>query len=164
MQETLDLNMLVNYILPSYQNLVSLHSKGKIMATVYTEYLGELRTKARHVQSGNELITDAPTDNHGRGEAFSPTDTLATSLGSCMLTIIGISARNYGFNIDGTKLNITKIMANDPRRVSEIILEFQFPANNYTEKEKDIIYAAAKGCPVARSLHPDLKQTIIMTY
>jgi putative redox protein len=134
------------------------------MATIYTEYLGELRTKARHLQSGNELITDAPLDNQGRGEAFSPTDTLAASLGSCMLTIIGIAARTYGFNIDGTKLNITKIMANDPRRVSEVILEFGFPHNNYSQKEKDIIYASAKGCPVARSLHPDLKQTIIMNY
>ena len=134
------------------------------MPTVYTEYLGDLRTKALHLQSGNELITDAPLDNQGRGEAFSPTDTLATSLGSCMLTIIGIAARAHGFDIDGTKLNITKKMANDPRRVSEIVLEFQFPHNNYSEKERGIIYAAAIGCPVARSLHPDLKQTIIMNY
>jgi uncharacterized OsmC-like protein len=134
------------------------------MATVYTEYPGELRTKALHVQSGNILITDAPLDNQGRGEAFSPTDTLAASLGSCMLTIIGIAARTHGFNIDGTKLNITKIMANDPRRVSEVVLEFQFPNNNYTAKEKEIIFLAAKGCPVARSLHPDLKQSIVMNY
>jgi putative redox protein len=134
------------------------------MPTVHTEYLGDLRTKARHLQSGNELITDAPLDNQGRGEAFSPTDTLATSLGSCMLTIIGIAARNKGFSIDGTKLDITKVMANDPRRVSEVVLEFNFPHNNYSEKEKEIISAAAKGCPVARSLHPDLKQTIIMNY
>jgi len=134
------------------------------MATIQTEYLGELRTKALHLQSGNVLITDAPLDNQGKGEAFSPTDTLATSLGSCMLTIIGIAARAHGFSIDGTKLDITKIMANDPRRVSEIVVEFTFPDNNYTEKEKSLIYAAAKGCPVARSLHPDLKQTIIMNY
>jgi uncharacterized OsmC-like protein len=134
------------------------------MATVYTEYLGDLRTKALHVQSGNVLITDAPLDNQGRGEAFSPTDMLAASLGSCMLTIIGIAARTHGFNIDGTKLNITKIMASDPRRVSEVVLEFQFPHNNYSAKEKEIILLAAKGCPVARSLHPDLKQSIIMNY
>lgn len=134
------------------------------MATIHTEYLGDLRTKAVHLQSGNVLITDAPLDNQGKGEAFSPTDTLATALGSCMLTIIGIAARTHGFNIDGTKLDITKIMANDPRRVSEVILEFNFPKNNYSDKEKEFIYAAAKGCPVAKSLHPDLKQTIIMNY
>ncbi len=134
------------------------------MPTIHTEYLGDLRTKALHLQSGNVLITDAPLDNQGRGEAFSPTDTLATSLGSCMLTIIGIAARAHGFSIDGTKLDITKIMASDPRRVSEVILEFSFPHNNYSDREKELIYAAAKGCPVARSLHPDLKQTIIMNF
>jgi len=134
------------------------------MPTIYTEYLGDLRTKALHLQSGNILITDAPLDNQGKGEAFSPTDTLATALGSCMLTIMGIAAGTHGFNIDGTKLTITKIMANDPRRVSEVILEFELPQNSYSEKEKEIIYKAAKGCPVARSLHPDLKQTIIMNY
>ena len=134
------------------------------MPTIYTEYLGDLRTKALHLQTGNILITDAPLDNQGKGEAFSPTDTLATALGSCMLTIMGIAARTHGFNIDGTKLTITKIMANDPRRVSEVILEFELAQNSYSEKEKGIIYKAAKGCPVARSLHPDLKQTIIMNY
>jgi putative redox protein len=108
------------------------------MPTVYTEYLGDLGIKARHLQSGNELITDAPLDNQGRGEAFSPTDTLATALGSCMLTIIGIAARTHGFNIDETKLNVTKIMANDPQRVSKVVLEFQFPHNNYSEKEKKL--------------------------
>lgn len=132
--------------------------------TVNTIYLGELRTEATHVQSGNKLITDAPLDNKGKGEAFSPTDLLATSLGSCMLTIMGISAREHGFNIDGTKVNIWKIMESNPRRVGEVKIEFNFPKKNYSEKEKKFIEKAAHTCPVNLSLHPDLKKTIIFNY
>ncbi|HAL65647.1 MAG TPA: osmotically inducible protein OsmC, partial [Bacteroidales bacterium] len=87
------------------------------MITIETIYLGELRTKATHLQSGNSIITDAPLDNQGKGEAFSPTDLLAAALASCMLTIMGIAARTHGFNIDGTKAEITKIMESNPRRV-----------------------------------------------
>lgn len=134
------------------------------MITVETKYLGELRTEARHVRSGNKLITDPPIDNQGKGEAFSPTDLLATSLGSCMMTLIGIASRTHHFNVDGTQVRITKIMAENPRRVHEVIVEFDFPANNFTDKEKTIIENAAKTCPVAKSLHPDLKQTIIYNY
>src|SRR5580693_834433 len=97
------------------------------MATIETTYLGGLRTEATHVQSGTKIITDAPLDNQGRGEAFSPTDLLSASLGSCMLTIMGIKARNNHFNIDGTKCSITKIMAQNPRRVGEIQITFHFP-------------------------------------
>lgn len=104
--------------------------------TIRTTYLGELRTKATHIKSGNALITDAPPDNKGKGEAFSPTDLLATSLGSCMLTIMGIAAREHGFNIDGTKVKIWKMMESNPRRVGEVKIEFTFPKNNYSEKEK----------------------------
>lgn len=132
--------------------------------TVKTIYIGELRTEATHVQSGNKLITDAPLDNKGKGEAFSPTDLLATSLGSCMLTIMGISAREHNFNIEGTKVNIWKIMESNPRRVSEVKIEFTFPKNNYSEKEKKFIEKAAYTCPVNISLHPDLKKTIIFNY
>ncbi|MFC2106936.1 OsmC family protein [Bacteroidota bacterium] len=127
------------------------------MYTVHTKYIGDLRTKAKHLQSGNEIITDAPLDNQGKGEAFSPTDMLATALGSCMITIVGIKARDAGFNIDGTELKITKIMYSEPRRVGEVHIEFIFPENNYTEREKKIIENAAKTCPVAKSIHPDLK-------
>ena len=134
------------------------------MITVETKYLGTLRTEARHMRSGNILITDAPVDNKGKGEAFSPTDLLATSLGSCMMTIMGIAAQTHGFNLDGTKIKITKIMAENPRRVGEVIVEFDFPENNYSVKEKGIIENAAKTCPVAKSLHPDLKQTLIFNY
>jgi len=134
------------------------------MKTSEITYTGDLRTTSIHLKSGKEIITDAPTDNQGKGEAFSPTDLLATSLGNCMLTIVGIAARNHGFNIDGTKAEITKVMAENPRRVSEIHVELHFPANGYTEKEKAIIERSAKTCPVAYSLHPDIKQEITFSY
>ena len=134
------------------------------MITIETKYIGQLRTEATHVRSGNKLITDAPVDNKGKGEAFSPTDLLAASLGSCAMTIMGIAAQTHGFNLDGTGIRITKVMADDPRRVGEVIVEFDFPKNNYSEKEKKIIENAAKTCPVAKSLHPELKQTMIYNF
>jgi uncharacterized OsmC-like protein len=134
------------------------------METVKTIYLGELRTKATHLQSDNTIFTDAPTDNHGKGEAFSPTDLFAASFGSCMLTIMGISARTHGFNIDGTMAEITKVMTTKPRRVAEIIVNLTFPKNNYSDKEKKLIQLCAKECPVANSLHPDVKQTVIFNF
>ncbi len=134
------------------------------MATSTTQYLGDLRTEATHILSGKQIITDAPLDNEGKGEAFSPTDLLATSLGCCMLTIMGIAARKHGFSIDGTKVVTTKIMAQNPRRVGEIIVEFTFPPNDYNDKAKKFIEAAARECPVASSLHPDLAQTILFNY
>jgi uncharacterized OsmC-like protein len=127
--------------------------------TSQIEYIGGLRTKATHFLSGNEFITDAPPDNKGRGEAFSPTDLLATSLGACAVTIMGIAANEHGFNIDGTKIEVTKIMASNPRRVGEIVVVFNFPPNNYSEKERKIIQLSANSCPVFQSLHPDLKKT-----
>jgi putative redox protein len=134
------------------------------MATSKITYNGGLRTSAVHERSGNELITDAPVDNKGKGEAFSPTDLLATSLGNCMLTIIGIAAAEHGFNIDGTTCEITKIMAEGPRRVAEIVAVLSFPAQDYTEKDKKIIERSALTCPVFYSLHPDLKKTISFNY
>lgn len=134
------------------------------METIRTKYTGSLRTHALHVASGNTLITDAPIDNHGKGEAFSPTDLLATSFGSCMITVVGIAADTHGFNIDGTKLKITKIMASNPRRIGELIIELDFPDNGYSEKEKEIIRKTALTCPVAISLHPDVKQTIVFNF
>ena len=128
--------------------------------TIETIYTGELRTQATHLASQNTIITDAPLDNNGKGEAFSPTDLLAASLGSCMLTIMGIAANTHGFSIDGTKISITKIMAANPRRVGEIIVDFTFSNNNYNDKEKMLIEKAAASCPVALSLHPDIKQTV----
>lgn len=132
--------------------------------TINTLYIGELRTEAIHVYSETALITDAPLDNKGKAESFSPTDLLAASLGSCMLTIMGISAREHGFNIDGTKAQIWKIMESNPRRVGEVKIELTFPKNNYSEKEKKFIEKAAYTCPVNLSLHPDLKKTIIFNF
>ncbi|RYG21965.1 MAG: OsmC family peroxiredoxin [Chitinophagaceae bacterium] len=130
------------------------------MATSKITYIGNLSTSAVHLKSGTAIITDAPVDNQGKGEAFSPTDLLATSLGNCMLTIVGIAARTHGFSIDGTTAEITKIMGENPRRVTEIVVDLQFPANNYSEKEKEIIERSARTCPVAYSVHPDIKQNI----
>lgn len=127
-------------------------------------YQGELRTQAIHVRSGKEIITDAPPDNKGKGEAFSPTDLLATSLASCMITIMGISAREHGFDIDGTTAKVWKIMESNPRRVGEIKIDLIFPKNNYSEKEKKFIEKAAFTCPVYQSLHPDLKKTITLIF
>ena len=130
------------------------------METVRTIYLGDLRTENTHLQSGNKVITDAPCDNQGRGEYFSPTDLLATSLGSCIMTIMGIKARDNGIDITGTEVAVTKIMASDPRRVGEVVVEFYFPSRNYTDSEKKLIESVAGSSPVPLSLHPDLKQTI----
>ncbi len=134
------------------------------METSRIIYLGDLRTEAEHVRSGNKLTTDAPVDNNGKGEYFSPTDLLATSLGTCMVTIMGMSAKTHGFNIDGTKISVQKIMGTNPRRVVEIVIDLHFPHNNYSVKEKKLIELSAKECPVAQSLHPDLKQTINFHY
>ena len=131
------------------------------MATLQTIYKGDLRTEITHLQSGSVVVTDAPTDNHGKGESISPTDMLAASLGSCMLTIMGIAAQAHNFNIDGTTLKITKIMADKPRRIAEIIVEVTFPPNNFSAKERKILELCAKECPVAQSLHPDIKQTVV---
>ena len=129
------------------------------MATIETIYLGELRTEATHMQSGTKIITDAPVDNQGKGEAFSPTDLLSASLASCMLTIMGIKAKASNFDIDNTKCSITKIMAADPRRVAEIVISFKFP-KTYTEKEQILLERAALTCPVYYSLAGDLKKTV----
>lgn len=134
------------------------------METSRVTYTGDLRTEALHVKSGQVFITDAPTDNQGRGEAFSPTDLLATSLGACAITVVGIASRTHGFNVDGTAVKITKIMASDPRRVSEVVVEMDFPPVNYSEKEKQIIRHTINTCPVGQSLHPDLKQTFILNF
>lgn len=134
------------------------------MAIIQTNYNGELRTEATHLATGNSIITDAPTDNNGRGEAFSPTDLVCAALGSCMLTIMGILANRLELDITGTKTDITKVMAADPRRISEVIIDFTFPSNNFSEKERTMLEQAARTCPVALSLHPDIKQTVSFNY
>jgi putative redox protein len=135
------------------------------MASIETIYLGELRTEATHLLSGNKLITDAPPDNQGRGEYFSPTDLVAAALGSCMVTVMGIAARTHNFNIEGTKLVITKVMtAEAPRKIAEIIIHMTFPHHDYPEKVRKILEYTVKNCPVALSLHPDVKQTVSLNF
>ena len=134
------------------------------MPTSTVTYTRELRTEAIHFLSGNKIITDAPPDNKGKGEAFSPTDLVATALATCMLTIMGIAANEKGFSVDGTKAEVTKVMYADPRRIGEIHIHLEFPPNNYTQREKKIIENAAYTCPVSKSLHPDLKQIIEFSF
>ena len=129
------------------------------MTTSKVTYQDDLRTTAIHLQSNNEIITDAPTDNQGKGEAFSPTDLLATSLASCMLTIIGIKARDMNIDIAGLTAEVTKIMAADPRRVSEVHIIVTFN-KVFDDKTQKIFYNTALTCPVAKSLHPDITQNI----
>ncbi len=123
-------------------------------------YEGNLRTRMTHLYSGTEVLSDAPLDNQGLAQAFSPTDMVATSLGSCMMTIMGIKARDMNLDLKGTEIEITKVMASDPRRISEIHAQIKFPTNNFSEKDKTILENVAKACPVAKSLHPDIKQDI----
>ena len=134
------------------------------MATVTTKYLGGLRTESVHIQSGSKLMTDAPTDNHGKGGAFSPTDLVAAAYGACVLSIIGIAAQAQGFTIDGAEIQTTKVMGTDPRRIVELILEVTLPHNNYSTNEREIIEQAAKACPVGNSLHPATKKTVTFAY
>lgn len=123
-------------------------------------YEGNLRCKAKHLSSENIIVTDAPKDNQGKGEAFSPTDLLATSLGVCMLTIMGIEANKHHVNIDGAKLSVVKEMGTEPRRVVKIGINIEVPNHHLSERQKEAITYAGLNCPVAKSLHPDLRQEI----
>ncbi|HEU4554265.1 MAG TPA: OsmC family protein [Chitinophaga sp.] len=135
------------------------------MQTSRIIYSGSLRTTATHLQSGSIIETDAPVDNNGKGERFSPTDLVATALGSCMLTIMGIKARDQGWNIDGTQVSIQKIMGTEPRRITGVKVIFDFPANhNLGSKEKTILEKAALTCPVAKSVHPDILQDVTFNW
>jgi putative redox protein len=127
-------------------------------------YRGDLRNELTHTYSGTKILTDAPLDNNGKAEAFSPTDLLAASAGACALTIMGIAARERGFDLEGAKVQVTKVMASNPRRVSEIHLSFDFPANNYTEEQKRVLKHIAYNCPVMLSIHPEIKKEITLNY
>jgi putative redox protein len=128
-------------------------------------YNDNLRTIATHLKSGSELITDAPTDNNGKGEKFSPTDLVATALASCMLTIMGIAAETHNIDMKDTSCDVEKVMVSNPRRISEINIKMTFPKNKqYTDKEKKILEHAANTCPVHYSLHPDIKKDIAFIY
>ena len=121
-------------------------------------YEGDLRTVATHLQSGTVIETDAPVDNQGKGERFSPSDLVATALGSCMTTIMGIKARDMQVDLRGMKIDIQKIMKADPRRIGGINLTFYFPDDlQVDEKQKTILERAANTCPVIYSIHPDIE-------
>jgi uncharacterized OsmC-like protein len=116
-------------------------------------YLGGLRTECTHLASGEKIITDAPLDNHGKGEAFSPTDIFATSLAACAMTIMGLAAQTHHLDIEGAQAEVTKIMsATPPRKVARIVVLFKMPAHNFSQKERDILERAAHTCPVSLSL------------
>ncbi len=134
------------------------------MPTSTITYLGDLRTEMTHLSSKTKVLTDAPTDNHGRGEAFSPTDLVATALGSCMLTLMGIAATTHGIaGLEGMKVEITKLMGADPRRIIGVHATIWLP-RPFDEKERIILERAALTCPVAKSLHPDIEQKIQFEY
>lgn len=120
-------------------------------------YQGELRTVLTHLRSGQEIITDAPIDNHGKGEAFSPTDLLATSLGACILTVLGIRAEGLGLDISGSQVSVEKKMADNPRRVARINIDVTIYGVSEPSRQK-LFERIAMQCPVAKSLHPEIEQ------
>jgi len=133
------------------------------MSTSKVVYKGDLRTESTHLQSGTVILTDAPTDNHGRGEAFSPTDMVANSLATCMFSIMGIKAKQMDIDLVDSTADVTKVMQSEPRKISEIIVIFEMKAN-VDEKSKTILERAAMTCPVFLSLHPDIKKTITFNW
>ena len=126
-------------------------------------YLGELRTSSIHIQSGSEIISDAPTDNNGKGEAFSPTDTVANGLASCMMTVMGIKARDLQLELKGSTAEVTKIMGVDPRRIIEIQIKFEMSIVA-DQRTKLILERTAMTCPVLNSLHPNIKKEVTFNW
>ncbi|MEQ3654223.1 MAG: OsmC family protein [Dokdonia sp.] len=126
-------------------------------------YLGELRTKNEHLASGGSYLTDAPLDNHGKGEAFSPTDTVATGLANCILTVMGIKAKSLEVDLEGATAQVTKTMASNPRRIAKIEIVFDFPVT-VDQKQKDILERVGHTCPVHYSLHPDIVKDIVFNW
>jgi len=134
------------------------------METTTTLYQGNLRTAMTHVRSGSIVLTDAPVDNKGKGEFFSPTDLVASALGSCIFTIMGIAAREHGFSIDGSSCRITKIMTDSPRKIGEIKIEFNFNGHKFSDREKKILEHCVKTCPVALSLNESVVQNVKLNF
>jgi len=134
------------------------------MITIESKYLGSLRTEANHIQSGNKIITDAPLDNNGKGEAFSPTDLVAAALGSCMMTIMAILAKKDNIDLEGTTYEITKMMSASPRKIHEIIINFNFKNLNLSSEQKQKLENAARTCPVSLTLSKDVIQNITFNW
>ena len=133
------------------------------MTTSVVFYSGNLKTKSQHLQSGDTITTDAPLDNEGMGEAFSPTDLAATSLANCMMTVMGIIASRHNIDIEGTRADVDKFMGVDPRRIVEIKIDFYFPTD-YDATTKKLLEQAALNCPVANSLSESISQNIHFNY
>jgi len=134
------------------------------METAKTKYLGDLRTEIIHIRSGSVITTDAPVYNKVKGENFSPTDLVASALGSCIFTIMGIAAREHNFSIDGSSCTITKSMTDKPRKIGEIRIEFDFTGNEYSDKQKKILEHSVKTCPVALSLNESVFQNVTLLF
>jgi putative redox protein len=134
------------------------------MNTATARYAGQLRTEATHVASGKIIQTDAPLDNHGRGQAFSPTDLVSTALGSCMMTIMGIVAERHKWNLVDSTFEIVKHMSTEPpRRIAQIDVTFRLPAS-LSPSDRTLLERSAHTCPVTLSLHPDVKQNVVFEY
>lgn len=133
------------------------------MATSIVRYLGELRTSCMHMQSGTEILTDAPTDNHGKGEAFSPTDLVATSLGSCMVSIMAIKSKDLDLELKGSTVEVTKIMQAEPRKIARIEVTLNMSVAT-SDKNKTILERTAMNCPVFLSLHPDIEKVVTFNW
>ncbi len=134
------------------------------MATISEKYLGDLRVECVHNQSGTKIITDAPSDNNGKGESFSPTDLCAAAMGACAMTIMGICARNHNIDLAGTEIEVTKAMSKDPRRIGKIEAVFHMPDKNYTDKEKQLLEEAALSSPVALTLGDGVEKEFVFKW
>jgi putative redox protein len=133
------------------------------MVRIDTDYVGDLRCVAEHVPSGVTLSTDAPEDNHGEGRSFSPTDLVATALGTCIATILGIQAEKQGFDLEGTEITVKKEMTSDPRRIDALRTEVTMPVV-LDEKTRERLERAARHCPVDESIHPDIDAPIVFRW
>jgi len=128
------------------------------------QYKGGLRNEMTHLKSNNTIMTDAPVDNHGKGEAFSPTDLVCGALAACMMTIMGITAQTHEFDIDGATYEIKKTMVTDPRRIGQIDIAINFPKHDYTDKQKAMLKVAADTCPVAKTLGSEVVVNVTMNF
>ena len=133
------------------------------MSDISISYKGELRTLIAHNATGELIQTDAPIDNNGKGRKFSPTDLFVSSLGSCMLTIMGITANSHGFSIDGSSIDIKKIMGKSPRRIKEINININI-TGRLSDKQRELVIRAAKHCPVSKSINPDIDEKISFNF
>ena len=134
------------------------------MATAAAKYLGGLRVECTHLASGTTIVTDAPVDNHGKGQAFSPTDLCATALAACAMTFIGIYANQHGIDVEGAEISVTKTMSANPRRLGKIEVVLDMPDRDYTDAQKAAMEHCAEVCPMHLSLHPDVEQVFTFNW